>query len=157
MRFRFVALNFRMILQSTYSVKWSLNKKKLLSVIFISQFCLTIFLFCNVTSYCFLVVQLENIYCKVPQSLMMIMMMMTMMTMTVSRKHFMKPNYKSILGYPCLCRVNEREPIGQIRQDYKCTLKGETLWGIQYRNTVRKIGKYRNTVSKIDEIPIPHL
>ena len=28
MRFRFVALNFRMILQSTYSVKWSLNKKK---------------------------------------------------------------------------------------------------------------------------------
>ena len=25
MRFRFVALNFRMILQSTYSVKWSLN------------------------------------------------------------------------------------------------------------------------------------
>ena len=30
-------------------------------------------------------------------------------------------------------------------------------WGTQYRNTVRKIGKYRNTVSKIDEIPIPHL
>ena len=28
--------------------------------------------------------------------------------------------------------------------------------GTQYRNTVRKIGKYRNTVSKIDEIPIPH-
>ena len=28
---------------------------------------------------------------------MMIMMMMTMMTMTVSRKHLMKPNYKSIL------------------------------------------------------------
>ena len=32
-----------------------------------------------------------------------------------------------------------------------------TLGGTQYRNTVRKIGKYRNTVSKIDEIPIPHL
>ena len=29
--------------------------------------------------------------------------------------------------------------------------------GTQYRNTVRKIGKYRNTVSKMDEIPIPHL
>ena len=28
--------------------------------------------------------------------------------------------------------------------------------GDQYRNTVRKIGKYRNTVLKIDEIPIPH-
>ena len=27
----------------------------------------------------------------------------------------------------------------------------------QYCNTVRKIGKYQNTVSKIDEIPIPHL
>ena len=32
-----------------------------------------------------------------------------------------------------------------------------TLVGTQYRNTVRKIGIYRNTVSKIDEIPIPHL
>ena len=31
-----------------------------------------------------------------------------------------------------------------------------TLVGTQYRNTVRKIGIYRNTVSKIDEIPIPH-
>ena len=29
--------------------------------------------------------------------------------------------------------------------------------GTQYLNTVRKIGKYQNTVSKIDEIPIPHL
>ena len=29
--------------------------------------------------------------------------------------------------------------------------------GTQYRNTVRKIGNYRSTVSKIDEIPIPHL
>ena len=29
--------------------------------------------------------------------------------------------------------------------------------GTQYRDTVRKIGKYRNTVSNIDEIPIPHL
>ena len=34
---------------------------------------------------------------------------------------------------------------------------GGTLVGTQYRNTVRKIGIYRNTVSKIDEIPIPHL
>ena len=31
-----------------------------------------------------------------------------------------------------------------------------TLGGTQYRNAVRKIGKYRNFVSKI-EIPIPHL
>ena len=28
--------------------------------------------------------------------------------------------------------------------------------GTQYGNTVRKIGKYRNTLSKMDEIPIPH-
>ena len=32
--------------------------------------------------------------------------MMIMMTMTVSRKPFMKPNYKSLLGCPCICRVN---------------------------------------------------
>ena len=31
---------------------------------------------------------------------------MIMMTMTVSRKPVMKPIYKSILGCPCLCRVN---------------------------------------------------
>ena len=31
------------------------------------------------------------------------------------------------------------------------------IGGTQYRNTVRKIGKYRNTMSKIDEILIPHL
>ena len=32
------------------------------------------------------------------------------------------------------------------------------LGDTQYRNTVRKIGKYRNTaLSKIDEITIPHL
>ena len=29
--------------------------------------------------------------------------------------------------------------------------------GTQSRNTVRKIGKYRPTVSEIDEMPIPHL
>ena len=28
---------------------------------------------------------------------------------------------------------------------------------LKYRNAVRKIGKYRNIVSKIDEIPILHL
>ena len=27
----------------------------------------------------------------------------------------------------------------------------------QIYNTARKIGKYQNTVSKIDKIPIPHL
>ena len=36
----------------------------------------------------------------------------------------------------------------------------EGIWGggggTQYRNTVRKIGKYRNTVLKIDEIPRHH-
>ena len=31
-----------------------------------------------------------------------------------------------------------------------------TLGGTQYHNNVRKIGKYQNTVSKIDEIPITH-
>ena len=37
-----------------------------------------------------------------------------------------------------------------------CCTRG-TLGGTQYRNTLRKIGKYRNTVSKIDEIPTRHL
>ena len=37
------------------------------------------------------------------------------------------------------------------------TTKRGTLGGTQYRNTARKIDKSRNTVSKIDEIPIPHL
>ena len=46
---------------------------------------------------------------------MMIMMMMVMITMTVSRKPFLKFTYKSILGRPCLCRVNESEPIGYMR------------------------------------------
>ena len=32
-----------------------------------------------------------------------------------------------------------------------------TLGGTQYRNTVRKNGKYRNTTSKIVQIPIPHI
>ena len=31
-----------------------------------------------------------------------------------------------------------------------------TLGGTQYHNNVRKIGKYQNTVSKIDKIPITH-
>ena len=35
--------------------------------------------------------------------------------------------------------------------------RGGTLGGTQYRITVRKIGKYRNTVSKMNEISIPHL
>ena len=32
-----------------------------------------------------------------------------------------------------------------------------TLRGAQYRNTVRKVGKYQNPESKIDEILILHL
>ena len=40
---------------------------------------------------------------------------------------------------------------------FVCTVQRGTLKGTQYRNTVWKIGKYRNTVSKMDEIPIPHL
>ena len=35
--------------------------------------------------------------------------------------------------------------------------KRGTLEDIQYRNTVRNIGKYPNTASKIDQIPIPQL
>ena len=31
-----------------------------------------------------------------------------------------------------------------------------TLGGTQYRNAARKTGKYRNAVSKLDEIPIPN-
>ena len=35
--------------------------------------------------------------------------------------------------------------------------KRGTLGGTQYRNTVTKNGKYRNTASKIVQIPIPHI
>ena len=31
------------------------------------------------------------------------------------------------------------------------------IGGTQYCNTVTKIGKYQNNVSKIDEIPVTHL
>ena len=34
---------------------------------------------------------------------------------------------------------------------------GKHLRGTQYRNTIRKIDKNRNTASKIDKIPIPHI
>ena len=51
------------------------------------------------------------------------------MTMTVSRKFLMKANYKSILGCPSLCRVNESEPIGEMRWDYKCTPKESHITG----------------------------
>ena len=37
------------------------------------------------------------------------------------------------------------------------SLRRGTLRGNQYHNTVRKMGKYRNTVLKIDELPIPYL
>ena len=84
----------------------------------------------------------------------MIMMMMTMMTMTVSRKHLMKPNYKSILGYAESIKVSQLDRYVRIINVHS---RRGTLRGIQYRNTVRNIGKYRNTVSKMDEIPIPHL
>ena len=32
-----------------------------------------------------------------------------------------------------------------------------TLGATQHHNTARKIGKYRNTVSKIDEITMPYI
>ena len=51
------------------------------------------------------------------------------MTMTVNRKSLMKANYKGILGCPCLYRVNESEPIGYMRWDYKCTLKESHITG----------------------------
>ena len=40
---------------------------------------------------------------------------------------------------------------------YQHTFRRGTLGGTQYRNTVRKNGKYRNTASKIVQIPIPHI
>ena len=43
----------------------------------------------------------------------------------------------------------------QNRCEFLC--KKGTLQGTQYGNTARKVAKYRNTVSKIDEIPIPCL
>ena len=49
----------------------------------------------------------------------------------------------------------------RVAQDKKARKMGGerrgALGGTEYRNTVRKIGKYRNSVSKIYEIPIPQL
>ena len=36
-------------------------------------------------------------------------------------------------------------------------VEGDIVGGGGLPNTVRKIGKYRNTVSKVDEIPMLHL
>ena len=47
-------------------------------------------------------------------------------------------------------------PLPAINNDRGPLTRG-TLGGTQCRNTVRKIGKYRNTVLKFDEIPIPQL
>ena len=44
-----------------------------------------------------------------------------------------------------------------LESKYLAPSRGGHWGGTQYRNTERKIVKYRNTVSKIDEIPIPHL
>jgi len=37
----------------------------------------------------------------------------------------------------------------------KCRVKGGGHWGVT--NITGKIGKYQNTVLRIDKIPIPHL
>lgn len=36
-------------------------------------------------------------------------------------------------------------------------IKGDIRGCTQYHNTIRKIGKYRNIMSKMDKILIPHL
>ena len=57
--------------------------------------------------------------------------------------------------YTLLQNILKSVPENWIQYTY-CNRRG-TLGGTQYRNTVRKIGKSRNTVSKMDEIPTPHL
>ena len=52
--------------------------------------------------------------------------------------------------------VSTHVPLKALMIPLKLVRRG-ILGGTQYRNTVRKIGKYRNTKSKMDEIPIPHL
>ena len=71
-------------------------------------------------------------------------------------------------GHQCKVKMSgsekkrEREHVGHFlhktcNQEVSGSFTRGTLGGIQYRNTVRKIAKYRNTVLKMNEIPIPHL
>ena len=60
-----------------------------------------------------------------------------------------------ILGRRQRSREESPEWICESRCQVSVRLQRGTLGGTQYRNTVRKIGKYRNTLLKIDEIPIP--
>ena len=63
----------------------------------------------------------------------------------IGRRFFLREGGRLYTGYICfsiVCLIRERRG---------------TLGGTQYRNTLRKIGKYRNTESKIDEIPTSHL
>ena len=59
------------------------------------------------------------------------------------------------LGRQQRSREESPEWICESRCQVSVRLQRGTLGGTQYRNTVRKIGKYRNTLLKIDEIPIP--
>ena len=53
--------------------------------------------------------------------------------------------------------LREVFPVSRVSSKTNITKLRGTLGDTQYRNTVRKIGKYQNSVSKMDEIPIPLL
>ena len=53
--------------------------------------------------------------------------------------------------------MSQRIDIAAVSQFCADVIPRGALGGTLYRNTVRKIGKYRNTALKMDEIPIPLL
>ena len=53
--------------------------------------------------------------------------------------------------------LREVFPVSRVSSKTNITKLRGTLGDTQYRNTVRKTGKYQNSVSKMDEIPIPLL
>ena len=68
----------------------------------------------------------------------------------ISAKISLNLLWKCYLGH-------ERRPVHGYLNAIAKRFKRDTLGDTQYRNAVRKICKYRNTASKMDEIPIPHL
>ena len=75
-------------------------------------------------------------------------------TLNLGCMYFVTDIATAVTGQWTLRKIEKGGEVGEQRH---AGGGGGALGGTQYRKTVRKIGKYRNTVSKIDEIPILHL